>query len=100
MLLRFVRMLLLILLAGCALIFAALNPDRVGVELAFLRTSSSLGIALLVAAAVGLLAGILWRVNWVAQLLAERGRLRRALRLAEAKVRERAAAADSTHIET
>jgi len=36
----------------------------------------SSGVALLITFAAGLLAGALWRSNWIARLLAERGRLR------------------------
>ena len=46
-----------------------------------------LGLALVVAFVAGLVAGLIWRVYWVAELLNERGRLRRALRLAEQKAR-------------
>jgi len=45
----------------------------------------SSGLALLIAFAAGLLAGALWRSTWIARLLAERGRLRNALRLAETR---------------
>ena len=55
-------------------------PERVDVELAFLRIATPLGLALVVAFVIGLLAGLFWRVYWVAELLDERGRLRRALR--------------------
>jgi hypothetical protein len=42
---------------------------------------------LVVAFVAGLVAGLIWRVYWVAELLNERGRLRRALRIAEQKAR-------------
>jgi hypothetical protein len=48
---------------------------------------SPLGVALIVAFTLGLLGGLLWQAKWIAQLLNERGRLRRALRLAESKAR-------------
>jgi hypothetical protein len=44
-----------------------------------------------VAFVIGLLAGLFWRVYWVAELLDERGRLRRALRAAETRARALAA---------
>lgn len=75
-----------------ALLVSAMNSGRVEIELAFGRMVAPLGVALVIAFAVGLLAGLAWRVYWVAELLSERGRLRRELRLAESKVR--AAAAD------
>ena len=68
------------LAALVALLVSAMNAGRVEVELAFLRIATPLGLALVVAFVVGLLAGLFWRVYWVAELLDERGRLRRALR--------------------
>jgi uncharacterized integral membrane protein len=70
-----------------AILVTAMNVGRVEVELAFARITSPLGIALVVAFTVGLLAGLAWQVKWVTQLLNERGRLRRALRIAESKAR-------------
>ncbi len=69
-----------------------MNAARVDIELAFVRLTSPLGVALVVAFVIGLLIGLAWQMRWVAQLLSERGRLRRALRLAEAKVRDESAA--------
>lgn len=87
---RFITLLLIAMLA--ALVFAALNPQSVQVELAFMQMHTPLGIALVVACAFGLAIGVLIRGRWVAELLSERGRLRRALKAAEAKARELAAA--------
>lgn len=78
---------LLALLALFALLFGALNHERVSLELAFVRLTPPLGLALIVAFVTGLLLGVVWRSTWVADLLAERGRLRRALRLAESQAR-------------
>lgn len=78
---------LLVLLAGTGLVFAILNPGRFPIELAFVRVNAPIGLALIAAFAAGMLLGVLWRVSWVATLLGERGRLRRALRLAEAEAR-------------
>jgi uncharacterized integral membrane protein len=80
------------LAALLALLVAAMNPMRVEVELAFARLATPLGLALVVAFVAGLLAGMFWRVYWVAELLDERGRLRRALRAAETRARALAAA--------
>ncbi|MET0659256.1 MAG: lipopolysaccharide assembly protein LapA domain-containing protein [Steroidobacteraceae bacterium] len=80
----------LIAAALLALLITALNPDPVALKLAFVQFSAPLGFALVVVFVLGLLAGMLWRVRWVAELLGERGRLRRALRLAEARARENA----------
>ena len=88
----------LILLA--AILFTALNQQRFEVDVAFLTFRVSSGLALIVMFAAGLLAGAWWRSNWIARLLAERGRLRNALRLAEAR-RSGAGAAEGspTHAE-
>ena len=88
------RFLLLIVLIAAALLgvaISAMNAARVDIELAFVRFATPLGVALVVAFATGLLAGLGWQLKWIAQLLAERGRLRRALRIAEAKARSETA---------
>jgi uncharacterized integral membrane protein len=69
-----------------AMLFAALNQQHFDVDVAFLKFGVSSGLALLLAFAAGLLAGAFVRSRGVAVLLAERGRLRRALRLAEARL--------------
>ncbi|MFO1407549.1 MAG: hypothetical protein U1F08_08480 [Steroidobacteraceae bacterium] len=85
MLRRLATLSAVILLAALAVIFTALNQQRFSVDLAIGRFELSSGLALVVAFAAGLLAGALWRSNWIARLLAERGRLRNALRLAESR---------------
>ena len=74
-----------VLLFALALIFTALNPQQFAVDVAFGRFKVSAGLALSIAFAAGLLVGALWRSTWIARLLAERGRLRHALRLAETR---------------
>ena len=74
-----------VLLAALAVLFTALNRQRFDVDLLIAQVPVSSGLALLIAFAAGLLAGALWRSSWIARLLAERGRLRHALRLAEAR---------------
>jgi uncharacterized integral membrane protein len=74
-----------VLLAVLAVLFTALNRQSFDVDLLIAQVPVSSGLALLIAFAAGLLAGALWRSNWIARLLAERGRLRHALRLAEAR---------------
>jgi uncharacterized integral membrane protein len=69
-----------------AMLFAALNQQRFEVDVAFLKFEVSSGLALLIAFSAGLLAGAFARARWVAELLAERGRLRQALRLAETRL--------------
>jgi uncharacterized integral membrane protein len=90
---RILFIIVLLAAALLALFVSAMNAGRVEIELAFARFSAPLGVALVVAFTAGLLAGLAGQIKWVAQLLAERGRLRRALRLAEAKARAEAAAA-------
>ena len=75
-----------------AMLFAALNQQRFAVDVAFVEFEVSSGLALLIAFAAGLLAGAFARSRWVAELLAERGRLRQALRLAEARLGDSAPA--------
>nr|MBO2488526.1 hypothetical protein [Gammaproteobacteria bacterium] len=87
----------LVLAALVAVLVSAMNQDTVGIELAFWRLEASLGLALVVAFVVGMLAGLTWRTSWIASLLAERGRLRRALRIAEARARSDASGASETH---
>jgi uncharacterized integral membrane protein len=77
-----------------ALLFTALNQQRFDVDLAFASFEVSSGLALLIAFAAGLLAGASARSRWVAELLAERGRLRQALRLAERRLGAAGSASD------
>ena len=85
MLRRIATITAVLLIASLAVIFTALNQQRFSVDLAMASFELSSGLALTVAFAAGLLAGALWRSNWIARLLAERGRLREALRLAESR---------------
>jgi uncharacterized membrane protein YciS (DUF1049 family) len=79
--------LLLLLALLLAMGFVALNPQRVNTEFALVQVQPRLGVALVVALALGLIIGVLLRVLWVAELLLERGRLRRALKIAESRAR-------------
>lgn len=74
-----------LLLVAAAVLFTALNQQHFEVDVAIARFGVSSGLALLIAFAAGLLAGAMWRSAWIARLLADRGRLRNALRLAEAR---------------
>ena len=74
-----------------ALLFTALNQQRFDVDIALAEFEVSSGLALLIAFAAGLLAGAFARSRWLAELLAERGRLRRALQLAERRLGSAAA---------
>jgi uncharacterized integral membrane protein len=79
-----------------AMLFVALNQQRFDVDIAFAKFEVSSGLALLIAFAAGLLAGSFARSRWVAELLAERGRLRRALRLAEGRLGSGSTVAETT----
>jgi uncharacterized integral membrane protein len=85
MLRRFAFIATIVLLSALAVLFAALNRQRFDVDLLIVRFTVSSGLALLIAFSAGLVAGALWRSHWIARLLAERGRLRNALRLAESR---------------
>lgn len=85
MLRRVALIIALLLLLAAAILFTALNQQRFEVDVAVATFVVSSGLALVIAFAAGLLAGALWRSTWIARLLAERGRLRHALRLAEAR---------------
>jgi uncharacterized integral membrane protein len=87
MLRRIALIVAVVLLVVLAVIFTALNQQRFAVDFAMVRFEVSSGLALLIAFSAGFLGGALWRSNWIARLLAERGRLREALRLAESRRR-------------
>jgi uncharacterized integral membrane protein len=76
----------IVFLVLLAMLFTALNQQSFDVDIAFARFEVSSGLALLIAFAAGLLSGSFARSRWVAELLAERGRLRQALRLAERRL--------------
>src|SRR5574339_1033958 len=92
MLRRVASLFVLAFLVVLAMLFVALNQQHFEVDVAFLEFDVSSGLALLIAFAAGLLAGAFARARWVAELLAERGRLRHALRLAEARLGDSAPA--------
>ncbi len=83
-----------LLSAVLAVLFVVLNPARISIELAFIAVTVRQGTALVFMLACGLVAGALLRGVWVAELLRERGRLRRALKTAEARARGRIASQD------
>lgn len=85
---KFIFLLLAAIILG--MVFVALNPQTVPIELAFIHVRSPIGLALVIALVAGLVVGGLMRGAWVAELLNERGRLRRALKAAEARARTQA----------
>lgn len=86
MLRRIAFVLLLILVLGTALAFAALNPGSISLDLGFFETTIQKSLALTVAFAAGWLFGLLCLAIVLARLMLDRRRLRKALRLAEAEV--------------
>lgn len=92
---RFLFRLSLVIAALIAISVSVMNSSEVAVELAFARFRSPLGLALVVAFVLGLVAGLSWQMLWIGRLLQERSRLRRALRVADAKEEVRA----SSHFE-
>jgi len=87
MLRRIALIIAIVLLVVLAVIFTALNQQHFAVDFAMVRFEVSSGLALLIAFSAGFLGGALLRSNWIARLLAERGRLREALRLSESQRR-------------
>jgi uncharacterized membrane protein YciS (DUF1049 family) len=83
---RIAFVLLLILVLGTALAFAALNPGSINLDLGFFETTIQKSLALTVAFAAGWLFGLLCLAIVLARLMLDRRRLRKALRLAEAEV--------------
>ena len=83
---KFMIVLLLVMLLS--LVFTVFNPQPANIELAFVQIHLRLGVALVIALALGVILGIIIKGLWVAELLSERGRLRRALKAAESQVRE------------
>ena len=88
---------LLLIVMAMAMLFVTLNPQFVPVELAWMRWRARLGTTLVIAFALGLMVGVMLRGVWVTELLSERGRLRRALKAAEAKARSYASGEHETH---
>jgi putative membrane protein len=74
-----------LLLVAAAVIFAALNQQQFEIDIGLARFGVSSGLALLITFAAGLVAGAALSSAAIARLLTERGRLRNALRLAEAR---------------
>ena len=84
---RVAFILVVVLAALTALLFSALNAQPVEIELAFNKFVAPVGLLLVSVFVLGLIAGAMLRGTWVAKLLSERGKLRRALRVAESQAR-------------
>ena len=83
---RIGAVLLVLLILGLMLVFTRLNPGTIEVDLAAGTVESSIPLAFTVAFAAGWLFGCLSMAFVVARLIAERRRLRRALRNTEVEV--------------
>lgn len=83
---RIGAVLLVLLILGLMLVFTRLNPGTIIVDLAVGTVESSIPLAFTVAFAAGWLFGCLCMAFVAARLIAERRRLRRALRNTEVEV--------------
>lgn len=83
---RILLPIVLIIVLVFALAFAALNPGVVDINLGVFETTVQKSLALTLAFAAGWLFGLLCLSAVLLNMLLERRRLRRALRLAEAEV--------------
>jgi len=81
----FLTFLALIVLIA-AVLFAALNPGPITVDLGLFETRVQKSMALAIAFGLGWLFGLLCLAAVVVSMMLERRRLRKALRLAEAEV--------------
>jgi uncharacterized membrane protein YciS (DUF1049 family) len=83
---RILLPLLLFLVLVLAVLFAALNPGAIDVDLGLFETRVQKSLALTIAFAVGWVFGLLCLAIVIVRMVLERRRLRKALRLAEAEV--------------
>lgn len=83
---RTVLPLLLFTVLVLAVLFAALNPGAIDVDLGLFETRMQKSLALTLAFAAGWVFGILCLAVVLVRMVLERRRLRKALRLAEAEV--------------
>ena len=80
-----VAVLSLVVLAAAA-VFAALNPGRLSLDLAFVEITTAKSLALIAAFGLGWLLGVVSALLAMLRLLSERRKLRKSLRLAEQEV--------------
>ena len=85
---RFVTFILIILFAFLvAVVFAAINPEPMSLDLAFAEFQLKTSLALLAFLAAGWVFGVLCAGFLMLKMLSERRQLRKSLRLAEAEVK-------------
>jgi len=87
MLRNIIYVLLVVGVLFLAAVFAAINPGRITLDLAFAKFELQESVALILALGAGWLFGLLCAGAVLLRAVNERRRLRRALRLAEAEVR-------------
>jgi len=86
--LRYVLLVLLVLVVfSVAVVFAAINPGMIELDLAFTRLSLQKSLALILFLGVGWLFGVLSAAFLMVKLLSQRRQLRQALELAESEVK-------------
>ncbi|MDP7041760.1 MAG: LapA family protein [Gammaproteobacteria bacterium] len=85
---RFVTFIVIILFAFLvAVVFAAINPEPMSLDLAFAEFQLKTSLALLAFLATGWVFGVLCAGFLMLKMLSERRQLRKSLRLAEAEVK-------------
>jgi hypothetical protein len=73
---RFLTVVLLVVAFATAAFFTSLNPGEITLDLAFTAIRTSVGLAFVLAIAIGWLLGVLSAMLWVARISMERRRLR------------------------
>jgi len=83
-----------------AVVFAALNPGTVTIDLAFFSVEIQKSLAFILAFGIGTLFGMLCALLLLLKLMNDRRRLRRSLKLAEAEVRSLRTIPDNDPVES
>lgn len=81
---RILAIFVLVVALAVSAFFTSLNPGEIQLDLAFTSIASPLGLAFVVALAIGWLLGILSALTWVMRISAERRRLRAELKKSQA----------------
>jgi len=79
--------LVLILVFGVAVVFAAINPEPMSLDLAFTTVEMQTSLALISFLGVGWLFGLFSASLMLVTLLSQRRQLRKSLRLAESEIK-------------
>lgn len=81
---RILTIFILVVALAASAFFTSLNPGDIQLDLAFTSITSPLGLAFVIALAIGWLLGILSALTWIIRVSAERRRLRAELKEAQA----------------